>query len=60
MVIGGQMSSVELFNYQTGQACSIQSLPIETSHAVGGLWDGYPVYCGGTTPLNQVSILPSL
>ena len=54
MVYGGQMAltSVELFNYQTGQACSIESLPTVAQGAMGGLFDNYPVFCGGANPIN--------
>jgi hypothetical protein len=52
MVIGGQVvsTSVELFNYQTGQACSIESLQIPIQGATGAVLDGYPVFCGGASP----------
>jgi hypothetical protein len=39
---GGPMNSVELFNYQTGQSCAIEKLPIGVTKPVGGIMDGFP------------------
>jgi hypothetical protein len=45
----GIMDSVELFNVQTQESCSFGTLPAPTRSAVGGIFNGLPVYCGGQT-----------
>ena len=53
MILGGQMNlfetlkSVELFNWRTGQQCSLGDLPTEISAHSGTELDGVPVFCGG-------------
>jgi hypothetical protein len=59
MLIGGMdtIQSVELFNYQSGQVCRIEPLPLVIDTAVGGIFDGYPAICGGRSSEYPVSIL---
>ncbi len=38
---------VELYNWQTGQLCSVGSLPSETYAISGVFLEGYAVFCGG-------------
>jgi hypothetical protein len=57
MIIGGEnlagpLDSVELFNIQNGHSCNFGKIPVGTSAPVGGIFEGFPVYCGGTTQIH--------
>ncbi len=54
MVIGGNgyqdgsfLSSVELFNWQTGEQCQIKNFFNSISAHSGTVLDGIPIICGG-------------
>lgn len=53
MILGGQqdifnvLKSVELYNWQTGEQCTLGDLPYEVSAHSGTEIDGVPVFCGG-------------
>jgi hypothetical protein len=53
MTIGGKsgndyISSVELFNWETGEQCFLANLPDKFGLHAGAVLDGVPVVCGGT------------
>ena len=41
------LSTVELFNWKTGEQCFLQHLPYKVAGHSGIIMDGVPVYCGG-------------
>ena len=52
MVLGGRKSgaakvTAALFNTQSGQSCYIKNLLDSSFDAGGGIFDGFPAYCGG-------------
>ena len=49
----GFLSSVELFNWQTGEQCHLPDLPYPVYGHVGTVLDGVPVFCGGDNGLIQ-------
>ena len=54
IIVGGQglyekLSSVELFNWKTGEQCLLQELPHGIAAHSGTVMDGVPVICGGFT-----------
>jgi len=55
MILGGYNSSgvldsVELFNIDTHQSCNFGKMPVKVSSSVGGVLNGFPVFCGGFYP----------
>ena len=47
-LIFGYLSSVELYNWQTGGQCELNDLPFnDLSSPHGAVIDGVPVFCGG-------------
>jgi len=57
MTIGGKsgndyISSVELFNWETGEQCFLANLPDKFGLHAGAVLDGVPVFCGGYGPSN--------
>jgi hypothetical protein len=53
MIVGGYyglgpMNSVELFNMQTSQSCIFGTLPYAVTGAMGGVFNGTPILCGGS------------
>ena len=58
MIIGGDdqhilLSSVELFNWRTGQQCRLSSLPQARAASCGAVWNGIPFICGGDSYYQQ-------
>ncbi len=54
MVLGGNLwgaakTLASLFNTQSGQSCFLHGLPDSIQYTGGGIFDGYPAYCGGKT-----------
>jgi len=54
MIIGGTFYGatkgfVQLFNTQSGHSCYLQDLPHDTVFATGGIFEGFPAFCGGHT-----------
>lgn len=49
----GFLSSVELFNWQSGEQCHLPDLPYPVYGHVGTVLDGVPVFCGGDNGLIQ-------
>ena len=54
MIIGGKsagtyISSVELYNWQTGEQCFLSSLPAVFGQHSGAFFEEVPMVCGGTT-----------
>lgn len=54
MIIGGKsagdyISSVELYNWQTGEQCFLSSLPAAFGQHSGAFLEEVPMVCGGTT-----------
>ena len=51
MIIGGKnvqdLSTVELFNWRTGEQCPLKDLPIKVRIHSGTVFDGVPIICGG-------------
>jgi hypothetical protein len=51
MIIGGKnnedLSSVELFNWRTGQQCWLKDIPIKVRIHAGTVFEGIPIICGG-------------
>ena len=43
----GVVKSFELFNVKTHQSCIFGTLPYGVSNPVGGVLNGFPVFCGG-------------
>ena len=43
----GFLSSVELFNWKTGEQCHLLDLPHAVYGHVGAVLEGVPVFCGG-------------
>ena len=48
-MFGAPMSTVQLFNTQSGQSCYKAGLPDAIVYAAGGIFDGFPALCGGKT-----------
>jgi len=59
MILGGNgqsenLNSVELYNWQTGEQCKLESrLPFQVAAHSGIVLDGVPVFCGGVANLGQ-------
>ena len=59
MIFGGLDSdasrpkTVELFNWETGEHCTLSDLPYGVSSFSGTVMDGIPVFCGGYTHSGQ-------
>ena len=50
----GNLKSVELFNWQTGEQCKLANpLPFTVAAHSGAVLDGVPVFCGGIAVLGQ-------
>ena len=51
MIIGGKnvddLSSVELFNWKTGEQCQMEDLPNGIRIHAATVFDGVPLICGG-------------
>ena len=53
MVLGGtkwgaSKTTSSLFNTQSGQSCYMRvELPISSNNLGGGIFEGFPAYCGG-------------
>ena len=51
MIIGGKnsqdLSSVELFNWRTGEQCPLKDIPIRVRIHAGTVFEGVPIICGG-------------
>ena len=51
MIIGGKnvedLSSVELFNWKTGEQCPMEDLPYGIRIHAANVFDGVPLICGG-------------
>jgi hypothetical protein len=50
----GDLSTVELFNWRTGQQCPLKDIPIKVRIHAGTVFRGIPMICGGFS--SEVSI----
>ena len=59
MIIGGKnnedLSSVELFNWRTGEQCPLKDIPIRVRIHAGTVFQGVPIICGGFSSEESVS-----
>ena len=44
------MSTVELYNWRTGEQCQLKDLPFQVTAHSGIVMDDLPVFCGGNSP----------
>jgi hypothetical protein len=45
-----KLSSVELYNWKTGEQCQLEDLPHPNAGHTATVLDGTPAFCGGTSP----------
>ena len=55
LIVGGdgssqKLSSVELYNWKTGEQCQLEDLPHPNAGHTATVLDGTPAFCGGTSP----------
>ncbi len=61
MIFGGdrtddlRLSSVELYNWETGEQCQLGDLPRPISEHTGTVFNGTPVYCAGVRDQGYVN-----